>query len=178
MNKILLLILFFSTLLFGITKNEIYKLYNNKEFKTTCEKGTWILRQNRDDDTFLSVVGLSCINADMINTAIRISKYMGRTKMGRNNASFISSIFLTKKLLIQFIYDKIDLSNLSLPKAEHYLSDIFENISKNNYKVEGNQIITEIDNFRYSIEPFGKSTNKILIKIYQNNKLLSKHIYW
>jgi len=178
MSKILFLMLFFSTLLFGITKNEIYKLYNKKHFKATCEKGTWILRQNSKDDTYLSVVGLSCVNADMINTAIRISKYMGRTKIGRNNASFISSIFLIKKLLIQFIYDEIDLSNLSLPKAEYYLSDIFEKISQNNYKKKGGVYIVKIGKFTYSLEPFETSTNKILIKIYQNNKLLSKHIYW
>jgi hypothetical protein len=178
MSKILFLILFFSISLFGITKNGIYKLYNNKNFKATCEKGTWILRQNSNDDTYLSVVGLSCVNSDMINTAIRISKYMGRTKMGRNNASFISSIFLTKKLLIQFVYDNIDLSNLSLPKANHFLSKIFENLSNKNYIKQNSDYIIKTDNKKYILRALKNSNNKIEIEIYNNNKLLSKHIYW
>jgi len=125
--KKLLFLLLISLNLFGVTKTEIYNFYKNQNYKDTCSKGMWILNKNRNDN-YMSIVSLSCVKSDMINSAIRISKLMGKTKIGRANASYVANLYLIKKLLIQFVYDKINLSNLSLPKSNHLLSKVFENI--------------------------------------------------
>jgi len=162
--------------LFGITKNDIYKLYNQKNYKLTCIKGTWLVKNYKTDDEYLSVVALSCLKIDMLNTAMRISKVMNNSAMGRENASYIASLYLIKKLLLQLIWDKIDISNLSLPKADHFLSVIFENIAHNNFSKVDNSYVVKHDNKRYVLSPL--KPNKIKISIYKNNKLLSTHIYW
>ena len=176
MKQLLFLITIIS-LSFGVEKSEIYKLYKNKDYINTCKKGTWILNENKTDDNYLSVVALSCVKADMINTAIRISKYMIHTPIGRNNASYIASIFLIKKLLLQMMFDNIDISNLSLPKSNHILSIVFENISHGNYSKIGDIYIVEQNGYRYTLSKV-KNEQKISIKIYRNGNLLSEHLYW
>jgi len=171
-----LILLSFTVLLFGITKNDIYQYYTDKDYKNTCNKGIWILNKYKTDDNYQSIVALSCVKVDMINTAIRIAKTMNHTPIGRNNASYIGSLFLIKKLLLQLIYDNINISNLSLPKSKHPLSIIFENISHNNYIKQNNKYIVKIDNYKYILAPI--ENNKIKIEIYNNNILIDKHIYW
>jgi len=174
MKKLILFI--FVLNLFGITKEEIYSLYKNHDYINTCNKGMWIIRKNNNDDNYQSIVSLSCVKVDMINTAIRIAKTMNHTPIGRHNASYISSLFLIKKLLLQLVYDKIDISNLSLPKSEHPLSIMFENISHNNFSKVNNTYIVESNNKKYILSPIEK--DKFIIKILENNNLISKHIYW
>jgi len=180
MSKLfLLVIIFFTNFLFAVTKDEIYKAYQEKNYKKACEKGTWILSKNKNDENYLSLVALSCINNDMLNTSIRISRILGKTKMGRANASYIANLYLIKKLLIEFIYDNIDLSNLSLPKSNNFLSEIFENLSKKNYikNKNGDIIIKANNNKKYIISKVPNEKGKILI-IINNNNNIEKHIYW
>ena len=174
MKKLILFI--FVLNLFGVTKGDIYSLYQNHDYINTCKKGVWILAKYKTDDDYQSIVSLSCVKVDMINTAIRIAKTMNHTPIGRHNASYISSLFLIKKLLLQLVYDKIDISNLSLPKSEHPLSIMFENISHNNFSKVNNTYIVEVNNKKYILSPIEK--NKFIIKILENNNLISKHIYW
>jgi len=175
MKKILFFTIFITTL-FGITKEDVYNLYKSGDYKHTCTRGVWILNQFKHDDNYQSIVALSCVKADMLNTAIRITKTMNHTPIGRHNASYISSLFLIKKLLLQLVYDNIDISNLSLPKSEHPLSVVFENISHHNFSKVNNTFIVEAKDKKYILEP--TKQNKFIIKIYKNNKLISKHIYW
>jgi len=175
MKKIIFFTIFITNL-FGITQNDIYNLYQKRDYKNTCIRGVWILNQFKHDDKYQSIVALSCVKADMLNTAIRITKTMNHTPLGRHNASYISSLFLIKKLLLQLVYDDIDISNLSLPKSEHPLSILFENISHHNFSKVNNTFIVETKNKKYILSPH--QTNKFIIKIYENDKIVSKHIYW
>jgi hypothetical protein len=175
MRKVL--ILFISIYAFAITKTDIYNLYKQKNYEQTCKKGMWILNQNRDDDTFMSIVSLSCVKVDMINTAIRVAKYMIHTPIGRENASYIGALFLTKKLLLQMVFDNIDISNLSLPKTDHVLSIVFENIAHNNFSKVNNLYVVNEKGIKYTLSPI-KNQNKFIIKIYKNGNLIRQHIYW
>ncbi len=174
MKKVIIFLMFIN--LFGVTKNDIYNFYKNKNYSDTCKKGMWILNKYRNDDEYMSIVSLSCVKEDMINTAIRVSKYMIHSPVGRQNASYISSLFLIKKLLLQMVFDKIDISNLSLPKSDHPLSVLFENISHHNFSKVSDLYIVKQNGYRYTLSP--KDKNKISIKIYKNDNLLSEHIYW
>jgi len=174
MKKIIFLLC--TTLLFGVTKEEIYQFYKDKDYKTTCTRGLWALSKYKDDDNYQSIVALSCVEVDMINTALRITKTMYHTPLGRHNASYIASLYLIKKLLLQLIYDKIDISNLSLPKSEHPLSIMFENISHNNFSKVDNTYVVDYNGYKYIMSAYDK--NKFILKVYKNNTLISKHIYW
>jgi len=175
MQKILLFFIAISYI-FGITKSDIYNFYKQKDYKNSCNKGVWILSKNKHDDTYQSIVALSCVKTDMINTAIRISKTMNHTPMGRQNASYISSLFLIKKLLLQLLYDNIDITNLSLPQSNHPLSIIFENISHKNFSKVDKTYIIKFQHKKYILSP--EKNNKFMIKIYKDNNLISTHIYW
>jgi len=174
MKKLILLL--FIVNLFGATKSEVYSFYNDHDYKKTCLKGIWSLRNYKTDDDYQSIVALSCVKVDMLNTALRITKTMNNTALGRHNASYIASLYLIKKLLLQLVYDKIDISNLSLPKSEHPLSIVFENISHNNYTKADEAYIVEQDGKKYILKP--KGNNKFIIKIFKNDNLLSTHTYW
>jgi len=176
----ILLILFLSTFSFALSKIDIYKLFKDKNYKQVCIKGNSITSKYLKDDTFLSVVALSCVKSDMLNTALRISKFMRNSKLARNNASYIANLYLIKKLLIQFMYDKIDLSNLSLPKSNHFLSIIFENLSSKNYKKKGDKIIIDLKDKTYILTPINEN-NKHKISILIVDKKTHKqyeHIFW
>jgi len=180
MFKIFLSFLIFSSFAFGISKKDLYKFYKNKDYKNVCLKGNYTIGKFRKDDKYLSLISLSCVNSDMINTALTISKFMKNSKMARNNASYIANLYLIKKLLTQFVYDKIDLSNLSLPKSNHFLSIIFENISHKNYKKQKNSIIIESKNKKYILKPLiSDKDHKISISIIDkktNKKTI--HSFW
>jgi len=175
MKKIFLFLIIISNL-FALTQNDIYKLYQNKEYKQVCKEGRTLYYNYELDDTFLSIVGLSCVKADMLNSAMTISKKMNNSPMGRQNASYIATLYLTKRLLLQLVWDNIDISNLSLPKSNHHLSIVFENIAHNNFSKINNIYIVKADNKKYILSP--QDENKIVIQIFKNNTLLSTHIYW
>jgi len=174
MKKIIWLLI--AIKLFAITKEDIYNLYKHEDYKNTCIRGVWILDKYKKDDDYMSIVSLSCVKMDMINTAIRISKYMNHTPIGRENASYIVSLFLIKKLLLQLVWDGIDISNLSLPKSDHILSIVFENIAHNNYSKVANQYIVKENNYRYVLSK--KGSNKISIKTYKDDVFIKEHLYW
>jgi hypothetical protein len=179
MLKMILSLIIFSSFAFAITKNQVYSLYKNKDYKNVCKKGAWIFTKNKNDETYLSIVALSCIKADMLNSALGMSKYMNnKRKIGRVNASYIANLYLIKRLLIQFVYDGIDLSNLSLPKSNHFLSKVFENLSKHNYMKENNKFVIKLKNITYILQPLEDSkAKKIIITVIKNNKIYN-HIFW
>jgi hypothetical protein len=165
--------------LFAITKDQVYTYYKSQAYEKACKYGAGLVRRERDDENYLSIVALSCVNADYLNTSITIARDMKNTKIGRNNASYISSLFLIKKLLMQFVYDDTDLTNLTLPKSPHILSLIFEAISHNKYQKIDDEFIMMDGQYKYTLEKFidGK-VNKILLKKHLGPKILEQHIYW
>jgi hypothetical protein len=178
MLKMILSLIIFSSFAFAITKNQLYSLYKNKDYKNVCIKGTWALKKYKNDEIYLSIITLSCVKVDMLNNALRISKSMGKTKLGRTNASYIANLYFIKRLLIQFVYDGIDLSNLSLPKSNHFLSKVFENLSKYNYMKENNKFVIKLKNITYILQPLEDSKfKKIIITVIKNNKIY-KHFFW
>jgi hypothetical protein len=178
MLKIVLSLIVFSSFSFAITKNQIYILYKSKNYYTVCNRGKLIFDKFRKDEITLSIIALSCIKKDQINIALRISTLMNKTKIGRTNASYVANLHLIKRLLIQFVYDKIDLSNLSLPKSNHFLSIVFENLSKHNYTKQNNSFVIHTKNTTYILKSLqNKNNNKIVINIIKNNHIY-KHIFW
>ena len=177
--KMFFLLLFSALFLFAkVEKEDVYNAYKNKNFTQSCKLGMSILGREKRDENFVSVVGLSCINADMIDTAVNSAKYLKATAIGRNNASYIASIFLIKKLLLQFMFNDTDISTLSLPKSDHVLSIVFENVSQKKYKiVEGVYFVTQGE-YTYSLSKTIDTYNKIVIRKFKGLHPLEQHIYW
>jgi hypothetical protein len=155
-------------------------MFQNKNYSKVCTSGLPMVYRFKDDDASLSIIAISCVKADLINSALRPANIMRNSKIGRNNASYVANLYLIKKLLIQFIYDDIDLSYISLPKSNHFLSIIFENLSKNNYIKKDNKIIIETNNKKFILEPLNQD-NKHKVSILILNKKTHKqyqHIFW
>jgi uncharacterized protein YehS (DUF1456 family) len=177
--KIIFSIIFLFTSLFAITKDQVYSYYKAGAYEKACKYGAGLVRKERKDENYLSIVTLSCVNADYLNTSITIVRNMKNTPIGRNNASYVSSLFLIKKLLMQFVYDDTDLTNLTLPKSPHILSTIFEAISHNKYRKDGDKYIIDIGKHQYTMEKFiDNKTDKILLKKQLGPKIVEQHIYW
>jgi hypothetical protein len=178
MLRIILSLFIFTTFSFAITKAEIISLYKKENYKTICKKTEWTFTKFKDDEIILSIIALSCIKDDKLNAAIRTSRFLGKTKAGRANASYIANLYLIKRLLIQFIYDKTDLSHLSLPKSSHFLSKVFENITNHNYIKENNKFIIHLSNAIYTLKALNSSKNKGIEIIIQKDNQKHKHIFW
>lgn len=177
--RIIFMIVLLFTSVFAMTKNQVYSYYKAGAYEKACKYGATLVRQDKKDENYLSVVALSCVDADYLNTAITIVRNMKNTPIGRNNASYVSSLFLIKKLLMQFMYDNVDLTNLTLPKSPHILSIVFEAISHNKYKKSGNKYIIKSGKYIYSIEKFtDNGVDKILLKKQLGPKIIEQHIYW
>jgi len=174
MKRFLIIFIYISA--FGITQAEVYNFYKNHNYIDSCKKGLWNVSKFKEDDNYQSIVALSCVKIGMLNTAIRITKSMTHTPIGRHNASYIASLYLIKKLLLQMVHDNINISNLSLPESDHFLSIIFENISHNNFSKVNNKYVVEKDGIKYILSP--KNNDKFEVKIYKNNNLISTHTYW
>ncbi|NPA55998.1 MAG: hypothetical protein GXO40_06500 [Epsilonproteobacteria bacterium] len=168
--RILLVALLFSSLF-----ADVYTLYKNKNYPKACKVGSYMLYKKpalKKDDNYQSVVALACVKADMLNAAIKIAKTLTHTKIGRNNASYVASLFLIKKLLLQLVHDKIDIANLSLPKSPHFLSIVFENISHGNFTKQGDTYVVDK---KYFLKPYQQ--DKFMITIRDNNSSQT-HIFW
>jgi hypothetical protein len=180
LKNILIIQILITFLYASYSKYDLYQMFENKHYKKVCESGLPMIYKLKNNDAYLSIIAISCIKADMINTALRVANIMRNSKMARNNASYVANLYLIKKLLIQFIYDKIDLSNISLPKSNHFLFIIFENLSKKNYIKKDNQIIIKTKNKKFILKPLNKDNkHKIYILIIDKKTHKQyKHIYW
>jgi len=178
MKRVVLVILFLAVACFAekYSYAQIVNLYKNKEYLKTCEYGATIFR--KFDNTFASIVGDACAKEDYINVLGDIVKRLNKTKIDRSNASYFATLILEKKLIYQFMNDKIDLSGLSLPKTDHILSRVFEKLAKKQYKIvdKNSMKIKIIDgDYKYIMWLSPGKLKKVYIDEYKNNELVKRH---
>ena len=65
MKFILLFVSIFS-FLFSDVKEDIYSLYQMKQYEKACKLGLQNLSKNSDDESFVSMYAFSCLYADHI----------------------------------------------------------------------------------------------------------------
>ena len=73
--------------------------------------------------------------------------------------------------------DEIDLKNLRLPRSEHVLSIVFENLVKKNYKKENGKIIIKTEKIEYKVWLGDEKKRVVHIVEYKNGKIIKRHGY-
>lgn len=177
--KVFLLFILLSSSLLSYDKDEILKDYENKKYKKICLESASFYKNGGKDESLLSVIGDSCIKSDFINPLGYIIKSLISEPQYRQNASYFGTILLQKKLLYQFINDRFDFRNLRLPKTNHILSTVFENLVTKNYIKKDNKFKIKLDNDKFIL--FYKDIKKdkvwMIIEEYNAEKLVERHWY-
>ena len=73
--------------------------------------------------------------------------------------------------------DGIDLKNLRLPRSEHVLSIVFENLATKNYTKEDNKIIIKTDSKEYRVWISDAKKKVVNIEEYRDSKKIKTHWY-
>ncbi len=175
--KLFVSFLIFISLLFASEQdyNKCIDYFKNKDYLKCCRLGSRIYYKYSSN--FASMVGIACAKTDNINILGDIIKRLYKTKFDRTNASYFVTLIFEKKLLYQFVLDKINLKNLSLPKTKHILSRVFEKISSGNYKYIDGKIAIQDKEYKYIIWLTTGKKRVMVIDEYKNGILIKRHRY-
>ena len=174
MRKILFL---FLAVVFSFS-SEIEELFKKKEYTQICKKRwDYINKYRFKNENLLSLVAYSCLKFNYITPALDVAKALVATKEGRDNAVYISSLFLMKKLLISLIKDNMNIKSLRLPVIkDNLLGKVFYLIQKNGYDKEGGKIIVVDGTKTYNV--WLSDDFNVVIAVYQDGKQIKMVYYW
>jgi hypothetical protein len=166
--------------LYAAPTDKTIELYQKKEFEKACLEGAKIARDYRNDETFLNAYGIACINSDYIDFAALAGIYLRNTAGSRQNASYILTVAIQKKLLYQSLADGIDLGDTHLPDTPHILSKAFNAYAAGKYEKRpdgayyisegGDQLLLDsiVENARF----------KVRIRRLSDGRVVEEHLYW
>jgi len=166
MNRLIFLV--FITLVYG----DIQKDFFNKKYSKVCSVKN--IYKYKNNDKILSIIGKACLNIDSIYLLPRISKFLIHTKEGRANSLYFLTIVLQKRLIYNYLFDKIPLNSFNLPMTDYLISYIFYKIKDNQFIKKENKIIIKKGDITYMIY---KEKDKMFVDKYKNNKLIKKRWY-
>jgi len=172
--KFFYLFFMMTTISFSATLGDVIGYYKNSDFQKSCKEGKKFLSSS---NVIVSMVGDACAKADDINILGDIIKHLNKTAADRTNASYFATLILEKKLIYQFMNDRVDIANLVLPKTSHILSRVFEKLSKKDYKVDKTKVVIKDGIYKYILFLNDDKPRKLYIFEYKNNKLIKKHLF-
>jgi len=180
--KYIVLFLMFVSLSFAIQKGDVYKAYQNKDYKDACILAAKIYLSNRDDNDFLTVFADSCMKSDYINRMAFPAILLIRNPGARSNSIYFLTILYQKKLLYKSLVDGLDVSKYNFPTTNYILSKIFVKYAKKDYKKDGDTYIFKDDKDKdivYKMKLIkSKGIYKIVLKTYRDDVLVKKRVYW
>ena len=183
MKKILVFMLCFLDLFAvntykNLKKMSLEELFKKGYYTYICNRRwKYINKYNQKREDLLSIVAYSCLKKRYLTPALDLAKVLNVTKEGRKNATYIVTLFLMKKLIMQIIKDGLNLNMIKLPLIkDNLLGIVFENIQKGNYIKENNALIVLIDNIKYKI--WISKDNNVNIDVLKNGKLIKRELYW
>ncbi len=170
-------------LVFAANKNlknmDLITLFKGQYYSYIC-KNRWkyINKYNNKREDLLSIVAYACLKKRFLTPAFDLAKVLTVTKEGRANATYITTLFLMKKLLIQILNGDLTIGNLNLPIIkDNTLGIVFYQIEHNNYKLQDKKIFTNFNNKKFIT--YISDDNNIVIETYdKNNNLIKKEFYW
>jgi hypothetical protein len=177
LKKIIISLCIFSAILFS-KDIPLNLAFERGYYSKICMNRWYYINKyvNKRED-LLSLVAYACLKKRYLTPALDLAKVLKTTPVGRKNATYITTLFLMKKLILQYIFDNIDLRNIKLPIIkDDLLGKVFCKIQNGNFLKERNTIFIKENNKEFVVYP-NKNYN-IVIKIYINNILNKKVIYW
>ena len=181
MKKIIFL--FFSVILFAqkinLSDKSIPFLLKNHYYTYLClNRWKYINRYAGKREDLLSLVAYACLKKHYLTYALDLAKELRYTKIGRENSTYIISLFAIKNFLMRYIEDGLDISKISFPiiknddlgKVFVLTKKIKPKVNNNSYTLyyKGNKIVVN-----YNIQ-----ANQIIISFFDNKKLIKKEKYW
>lgn len=163
----------------SLENKSLIELFKEHYYSYIClHRWTYINKYQKKDEKLLSLVAYACLKKNYLTPALDLSKVLRITKAGRINATYINTLYLIKLLLIQFIKDNYNISNLTLPKVEgNLLAKVFYLAQYQKPAIVDNSFEVKENNTTYKVS-FKEDINNIIIDIYQNNKLIKKEKFW
>lgn len=180
MKPLILLISLF-TFLFSDAKQDIYSLYQVKQYEKACKLGLINFNKNRDDENFVSIYAFSCLYADYIDRLSVPITLLNSSKEARSNAAYLSIILMQKKLLEHSLKDNYSIKALKLPTTDNILSkvfDLYSNVQADKkiplyvFIDPNNDKIT----YRLYLSGNADASNMVIEELYDST-LVKKHIY-
>jgi len=180
MRKVVITTLFSFCFLFSedIDNMTLIDLYKNYHYSHICSRRwVYINRFVNKREDLLALVAQSCLKTGNLIPALDVAKMLKNTKEGRKNATYIATLFLMKKLIIQVFIDKLNISPIKLPIIKDYtLGKIYSLLQKNSYKIDGNRLTIKDEEFSYKILLMKKEN--LLIKTFKNGTLIKEETIW
>jgi len=173
------LLVFFIFFTFSFSKDlSLPVLFKKGFYSQICNKRwDYINKYVNKREDLLSVVAYSCLKKGYLIPALDLAKVLKKTRIGRKNATYITTLFLMKKLILDILLDDIKRNDIKLPEIkDNLLGIVFAYIINGKYKKEKNHIII-IDKNRKFIISKTKHYN-IKIKMYVDNNLTKRKIFW
>lgn len=168
--------------LYADSKQEMLRLYKNKQYEEACNLGFKDFSDNSKDDEYVSLYSFSCLKMDFVDRLAVPIIALRHSKEGRANASYFATILLQKKLLYHAMLDKNDISSLNLPTTDYVLSKVFDLYTKSpkNQKEEYYIFQSEENSaLKYKLYLIkDDKTDKMVIEELYNSVSIKKHIYW
>lgn len=177
MKKLIVLVLFLHVSLLAYTHEDVKRDYQEGKYKEVCLHSAVFYKNAEKDENILSIIGDACAKVDYINPLGYIVRGLISTPEYRENGSYFATLVLQKKLIYQFMNDGIDLKNLRLPRSEHTLSIIFENLVKKNYTKRNGKIIISTDSKEYRIWLSDAEKKVVNVEEYVDGKKIKTHWY-
>ncbi len=176
--KLLVVVLsFFWSSLYAYSYNDVLRDYEAKNFEKVCNDGAALYLKNEKNEQILVAIGDACARVDSINPLGNIVKNLISTKEYRESGSYFATLILQKKLIYEFMLDNINIKELTLPRTNHVLSRVFEQLSKGNYKTGENGIEISTEEMDYLLWLSKDEPKKVYIDENKNGKLVKRHWY-
>ena len=181
MKKILMIGLLSSVLIsfsYGYSKAEVLLDYQDGHYQKVCSVWPELIIAQEKDENLHTAVGDACAKEDAINSLCNIIRHLVSTKEHRESGSYFATLVLQKKLIYQFMLDGTSLKDLKLPKTEHLLSKVFENLSAGNYVIDAEKnVIIQTPQMIYVLWLDDSKPQKVYIDEMKDEKTLLKR-HW
>ncbi|MDR1911260.1 MAG: hypothetical protein LBQ52_02790 [Helicobacteraceae bacterium] len=170
----------FASLYAASPTDKTLELYQKKEYEKACLEGAKIARTYKNDETFLGAYGFACLNSDYIDYAALAGIYMRETPGNRQNASYILTVALQKKLLYQALADGVDLGDTYLPDTPHIISKVFNAYAQGKYEKRGDgSYMIDLGTDQALLDSITENGRfKVRIRRYSDGRLVAEHLYW
>ena len=175
--KFLWSIVMFSMSLYAYTHTELLRDYEAKQYEKVCSQGNIFLIKNEKNENILTAIGDACAKVDTINPLGNVVKNLISTPENRESGSYFATLVLQKKLIYQFMLDGINLKELRLPRTEHVLSRVFEELAKGNYVLKDKKVEITTPLMDYLLWITDETPSKVYIDELKDGKLVNRHWY-
>ncbi|MRI58055.1 MAG: hypothetical protein C6H99_00945 [Epsilonproteobacteria bacterium] len=156
------------------------KAYRQKQYAKVCHQGYRSFQKIKKSEDLLNMYAFSCLKSGYINRLAVPIIILNKTPYSRKNRVYFSTILLQKNILLSALADKERYSGISLPKTDHIISKLFEQLQKGAIKATGtNSYETTIDGKKYILKIEKNRYNYTDLIIYERSgeKLEKKYTF-